>query len=545
MTLQDHKPILQTHPPAFSEVHTNRLAVDADEEYNTANSDRSATITTDGSLSDAIASKEPLAPQTRLALRRRIMSLEVPTFLLFLSLLLSGSVMTNQELYQTCVAVFHYNESSCEPLRGLIPKTDEAKTIENRIQPYVAKIGMANGILQNVWPGIIVLFVGPWSDKFGRRPILLVNFAAGFLGNIITAALVGFSEILALNPWYYLLGGIPSILVGGGCSMVTVMFCYIADVSDEENMPKRMFYVEIAMGTGALIGSVLSSYVLMFLSVSNICLTSAMLMFIAFLYVFLYIGESLDLAETSFTHKVKKFFDLGLIKELFATCLTRRPNYGRALISCIIVISMMSNFVQHGEHGVFYLFVRSKFNTTLREYTYYTAIVIIIKIIGCGIAFQLFRKLLKLSCAAVCLISIFGGMMTYLTKALAQSFWQMYLGATFSFMSAITAPMLQSIISIVVPSTEIGKVYSMTSFFQTMSTIVASPLYTVVYNNTLNFYPGLFNFISTALYGVCFIFMFFVFLFDRIANQRLAANTLEADQADNSSTKKPPTSQPA
>lgn len=73
------------------------------------------------------SSVEPLTPQTRRTLRRRIMSLELPVFLIILASMLSGAVMLNQELYQTCVAVFHYNESDCEPLRGIIPKTKEAQ----------------------------------------------------------------------------------------------------------------------------------------------------------------------------------------------------------------------------------------------------------------------------------------------------------------------------------------------------------------------------------------------------------------------------------
>lgn len=76
---------------------------------------------------DESSPEDPLKPQAKPKLRRRIMSLELPVFLIFLALMLSGPVMLNQELYQTCVAVYHYNETDCEPLRGIIPKTEEAK----------------------------------------------------------------------------------------------------------------------------------------------------------------------------------------------------------------------------------------------------------------------------------------------------------------------------------------------------------------------------------------------------------------------------------
>uniref|UniRef100_A0A0K8UX01 Uncharacterized protein n=1 Tax=Bactrocera latifrons TaxID=174628 RepID=A0A0K8UX01_BACLA len=76
---------------------------------------------------DEPTAEDPLKPESKPKVRRRILTLEFPVFLIFLSILLTGPVMLNQELYQTCVAVYHYNETECEPLRGIIPKTEEAK----------------------------------------------------------------------------------------------------------------------------------------------------------------------------------------------------------------------------------------------------------------------------------------------------------------------------------------------------------------------------------------------------------------------------------
>lgn len=73
------------------------------------------------------SAEDPLRPEAKPKVRRSILTLELPVFLIFLSLLLSGPIMVNQELYQTCVAVYHYNETDCESLRGIIPKTQEAK----------------------------------------------------------------------------------------------------------------------------------------------------------------------------------------------------------------------------------------------------------------------------------------------------------------------------------------------------------------------------------------------------------------------------------
>ncbi|XP_049309501.1 proton-coupled folate transporter [Bactrocera dorsalis] len=518
MTKQDDRTTPETPSSASADISFDQEAYDAENQYRTPA--YMPTISADGLRAGEFASTDPLTPQTRRMPRRRIMSLELPVFLMFVGFLLAGSVMLNQELYQTCVAVYHYNETDCEPLRGIIPKTAEAQIIEKTIQPFVAKITMTSSILNNVWPGILILFVGPWSDKFGRRPVLLATFTAAFLGQVITTILVSFSQVLSLNPWFYLLASIPSTLVGGGCAMITIVFCYISDVTDIENKARRMFFINMSMGLGVVIGNIGSSYLLRLTNTTIVCATSAALVFIALMYVLFFIGESLDVEETTFAYKAKHFFDVRLIKDLVKTCATRRPNYGRAIIACTISILIVSNFALTGELGVFYLFLRNKFNTTLQEFTYYNAVDITIKMVGCGVAFGLFRNFLKISFSAIALMGLFGCILDSLTRGLAQQFWQMYMAASFGLMSGITGPMLQSIVSLAVSPNEIGKIYSLASCLQTLSPLLSAPLYTFVYNATLDFYPGLYNFISTGLHMECFCVMILIYIFERRVKNR-------------------------
>ncbi|CAD7014377.1 unnamed protein product [Ceratitis capitata] len=48
--------------------------------------------------------------------------------------------------------------------------------------------------------------------------------------------------------------------------------------------------------------------------------------------------------------------------------------------------------VESGELGILYLFLRTKFNVTLEQFTYFNAIGITIKMVGCLAAFGLFRN---------------------------------------------------------------------------------------------------------------------------------------------------------
>lgn len=76
-------------------------------------------------------------------------------------------------------------------------------------------------------------------------------------------------------------------------------------------------------------------------------------------------------------------------------------------------------------------------------------------------------------------------------------------GLGVAFLKFIASPMCRSILAANVAPNEIGKIYALTSAIESMSALVASPLYSFVYQSTLSFYPGAFNMISAGVYGAC------------------------------------------
>lgn len=73
-----------------------------------------------------------------------------------------------------------------------------------------------------------------------------------------------------------------------------------------------------------------------------------------------------------------------------------------------------------------------------------------------------------------------------------------------SFGGASTA-MTRSIISKVTSKNEAGKVFALTSAVLTVSGFISSPMYTWVYNITLNSYSGAYNLCSAGFFGLSLI----------------------------------------
>lgn len=101
--------------------------------------------------------------------------LEVAAMLLFFSWNLTSTVFQNQILYQSCTTLLSFNVTTCEVLiNDLIP--DNLVPQEEQLEKVASRIFMCRGVLESIVPALISFLIGPWSDKFGRKPVLLSAF---------------------------------------------------------------------------------------------------------------------------------------------------------------------------------------------------------------------------------------------------------------------------------------------------------------------------------------------------------------------------------
>jgi DHA1 family tetracycline resistance protein-like MFS transporter len=85
--------------------------------------------------------------------------------------------------------------------------------------------------------------LGRWSDRAGRRPVLLISIFGTFIGFV----LLGFAGAL----WMLFLSRVIDGLTGGNLSVAQA---YITDVTDEKNRAKGLGMIGAAFGLGFIIG---------------------------------------------------------------------------------------------------------------------------------------------------------------------------------------------------------------------------------------------------------------------------------------------------
>uniref|UniRef100_A0A1B0FCS9 Uncharacterized protein n=1 Tax=Glossina morsitans morsitans TaxID=37546 RepID=A0A1B0FCS9_GLOMM len=133
-------------------------------------------------------------------------------------------------------------------------------------------------------------------------------------------------------------------------------------------------------------------------------------------------------ATNAITSKIREFFRLDLVKDLVRTSTKRRSNY-----DCIMF---------------------------------------------------------QFSIVGMTLISLASYVFESTFRATAIYCWELYLGLTLDLMRGVVGPMSRAILLHVAPATEMGKIYALTTSLESLSPPISSPLYTIIYNGTLSYYPS-------------------------------------------------------
>ena len=303
---------------------------------------------------------------------------------------------------------------------------------------------------------IFAPIIGSLSDKFGRRPIILISL----FGFSLDYLLLAFSPTIT---WLF----VGRIIAGITGASLTTASAYIADVSTPENRAKNFGMIGAAFGLGFIIGPVIGGLLGQYGSRVPFY-AAAVLCMINFLYGYFILPESLS-------KKNRRDFDI------------KRANPIGAFLNLKKHPSLMGLMV-----AIFSLYVAS--HAIQGNWSYYTMY-----------EFQWDEKMVGISLGVIGVLvgivqgglirlinpilgnqkSIYVGMALYTIGmflfATATQGWMMFVFLVPYCLGGIAGPAMQSIISSKVPASEQGEIQGTMTSLMSASAIVGPPLMTSVF----------------------------------------------------------------
>lgn len=289
--------------------------------------------------------------------------------------------------------------------------------------------------------------LGNLSDRFGRRPVLLLSLLGGALDYVAMA--------FAPSLFFLFMGRIIAGLTGAN---FTVAQAYIADVSDDQNRAKNFGLIGAGFGLGFIIGPAVGG-LLGGMGVMYPFLAAAAFNFLNFLFGIFVLPESLPV-EHRRKVELKRLNPFKSLSHVF------RPSPIRRLIFVFIAFQLASQV----HPAIWTLYTEYRFGWTTGEVGLSLAAVGILSAISQGWLTGVVVK--KFGEYPTAFWGALGCTVEYVLFGFATQGWMMYVIMVLGSMFWVAIPPLQSLISKNTPPSEQGELQGSLVSLMSLASIV-------------------------------------------------------------------------
>ena len=303
---------------------------------------------------------------------------------------------------------------------------------------------------------IFAPIIGNLSDKFGRRPVILISLFAFSMDYLLFA----FAPTIT---WLF----VGRIIAGLTGASITTASAYIADVSTAENRAKNFGMIGAAFGLGFIIGPVVGGVLgqygsrVPFYAAAALCLLN-------FLYGYFILPESLD-KEHRRDFDIKRASPIGAFLNL-----KKHPSlYG------LLTVLFLDYVASHAVQGNWSYFTMYKFGWDERMVGISLGVVgLLVGIVQGGLIRYINPRLGDEKSIYIGMVLYTIGMFLF---ASATQSWMMFVFLIPYCLAGIAGPAMQSVISSKVSSSEQGEIQGTMASLMSASAIIGPPLMSTVF----------------------------------------------------------------
>lgn len=327
--------------------------------------------------------------------------------------------------------------------------------------------------------------LGTLSDRFGRRPVLLVSL----LGAGLDYILMGFAPSMLI----LFIGRVISGLTGAS---MTVASSYIADISTDTNRTANFGLIGASFGVGFIVGPVLGGFVGSF-------------------------GPQYPFLLASFLTLGNFFFGLFILPESLPESKRRKVEFARmnpfksigkilfkSPLMIFIWMYLLINLGGQSHPSIWTLYTQYKFHWSSLQVGLSLAAVGLSFGIGQGVTTRMIVPRLGEMNAVV--VGSFLHMASFITYAFITQSWMVYSAILLFMFTGITMPSLQTIISRETSQSEQGELQGSLVAISSLTAVLGPLLYTYLFkiftetDSTIVF-PGAPYIAAAVIAGVCLV----------------------------------------
>ncbi|XP_070135388.1 lysosomal proton-coupled steroid conjugate and bile acid symporter SLC46A3 isoform X2 [Drosophila bipectinata] len=411
-------------------------------------------------------------------------SVEPTMFLYMFAFMITSVVEQNFFLYKSCRVNNNFTEEICRNIN--LPENKVFKDASLKTNAWFLQW---ENISAHVFPIILALFLGSFSDRRGRKLPLLI----GLFGKFIYSTMIVVNAKMPTWPVQNIIysATLPSALTGADVAIFASCFAYISDISTLEQRTIRVTILDViylsAMPTGVALGSHLY-YKVFNQSYADMFTVNASLLALAIIYSFFALKwqttpRQRSLRELGYCGFWVDYFDKQHVKDSFAVLVKKRRGHRRSFL-IILLVSMALYTFQRDEGSYLYMYTLDKFNWDVSSYSSFKTFKSSAYVIAMLLAVPLMNKVLGWRDTIIIFIGTWAHTIARLFFYFADNTDLLYAGAVVCSLGPIVGPMIRAMTSKIVPTSERGKVFALLAVCDNAVPFISGVCYSQLYRAT-------------------------------------------------------------
>ncbi|CAG2118473.1 unnamed protein product, partial [Medioppia subpectinata] len=387
-------------------------------------------------------------------------------------------------------------------------------------------------ILVGTLPAVVIsLFIGSWTDTYGKakKVVLIANAVTSILEALI---LILNDYFINASHYAIIASMLPHMLTGGVLAQFTAIWSYIASTTPPHMRAIRMAFAEVVLGIAVPLGIYMGGLVLntgtVFTGADHLYNYSGVFAIIAATYLLALLWtvymvdeendikqwihlfskgsdteSGPDIQQTFIKNKLQTFeankdknplkllLNVNNVKQMFATCVKRRPNYVRLQI-WLLFLSMACCLIAHiGPMIFYYQFSQKVYAWDSKVYSNANAIASIAITLGTMIIAPILLKVFKLKDTTISLVGLVSYFIKNIVRGVVLTSGGFYYSLIPGCLGGLATVGIRSHFSKIIRSDELGKVFSALSAIDAFAPLISAAVFTGIFNATMDSMPGL------------------------------------------------------